>query len=50
VLTWDPSVTDGMSRLGCYIRYYNFFYLNFFGNLEKVRPVVTEYCLGAVCA
>jgi hypothetical protein len=24
VLTWDPSVTDSMSTLGCYNRYYNF--------------------------
>jgi hypothetical protein len=24
VLTWDPSVTDGMGTLGCYNRYYNF--------------------------
>jgi hypothetical protein len=23
-LIWDPSVTDGMSRLGSYNRYYNF--------------------------
>jgi hypothetical protein len=46
VLTWDPSVTDGMSTLGCCNRYYNFFYLYFFGTLEKVRPVVIEYCYG----
>jgi hypothetical protein len=45
MLTWDPSVTDGMSTLGCYNRYYNFLFF-FLGILEKVRPGFLEYCAG----
>jgi hypothetical protein len=35
-----------MSTLGCYNRYYNFSYFNFFATLKKVHPVVIEYCSG----
>jgi hypothetical protein len=51
MLTWDPSVADGMSTLGCYNRYYSFIYFYCFGTLKKRFVLqLLSIVLGAVSA
>jgi hypothetical protein len=47
VFTLDPSVTDGMSTLGCYNRYYNFpiFLLRYFGKSSSCNYSVLCWVL-----